>query len=147
MATKETRLLQLECSVFRFAQSSSKRFTYYQACRSRTSFIVYIRTCNFLFTRLLSWQSMRNHRGITISPHDSGHNSPEPTDSIHLVLYSYISHNIPNVYENLSMTSATFSLTPCLPSYFSSKLASASSALLPLISLKISASLGSPIQA
>lgn len=48
---------------------------------------------------------------------------------------------------NLSRTSATFSLTPCLPSYFSNKVAVISSALAPLATRRISSSFGKPIHA
>lgn len=67
----------------------------------------------------------------------------------YFILFLHILHDTQSTThdEYRDKTSATFSRTPCFPSYFSSKLASASSAFLPLISRRISSSLGSPIQA
>jgi hypothetical protein len=60
-------------------------------------------------------------------------------------IHIFYTPRIPLYDSCLSITSLTFSLTPCFPPYFSSNLSTASSALLPLISLRISSSLGNPI--
>jgi hypothetical protein len=70
--------------------------------------------------------------------------------TLRTVYYKHVTHTSTvsaRFYLNLCKTSAIFSLTPCLPSYFSSKFDTTSSPFLPPASLRISSSRGNPIHA